>query len=105
MFASNQFSANEARANISFAENLPSIRLDNVIYKPTGGRACCYHSECWRGWEFPRRLISVSGLVVSVEEISQDQPVFSGYAILRAICIPSSVKKICRECFNGCKSL
>jgi hypothetical protein len=108
MIGSNQTSANEARAKISFGENLPSIELDNLIYKPTGGRACYRCCDCSKSFgclEFPRRLISVSGLVVSVEEISQDQAVFSGYAILRAICIPSSVEKICEYCFNGCNSL
>jgi hypothetical protein len=82
----------------SLDEDLPSIQLDNLSYRHNGERAAC-RSLGISGWEFPRRLISVSGFVVYVEEISDHQEVFGENDVLEIICIPSSVKTICESCF------
>jgi hypothetical protein len=87
-----------------FSKKIPSIEEDHLIYRHDGKTASCL-VKTWSGCVFPRRLISVSGFVVEVEEIGRDPQALRVDEVLLAICIPSSVEKICESCFNGCKSL
>jgi hypothetical protein len=99
-------------SRLEFARHLsnpdPSIELDNLCYSFVHGRACCVWTAQDR-WEFPRRLISVQGVVVPVQEIEEPSREPDAHREHfedprrnpTVVCIPSSIQKLNIQCFRS----
>jgi hypothetical protein len=80
------------------------IEIDSLRYHHTGP---IIHGLPSRGlkWNFPRSLISVSGLIVQVLELQCDHGSSRSNDSLLGICVPSTIEKLGDHCFSSCKSL
>jgi hypothetical protein len=81
-----------------------SITLDDVTYCYSASTAAVLrHGR--KQLCMPRGLVSVDGDILPVNEVQYDRNASRESDVLKGICIPSSITKICQACFLGCRSL
>jgi hypothetical protein len=101
------FSAGPGRTMLLSGADLIPIDVENLSYKSDGSTAFCPYSGSSgsSGCFFPRNLVSFGGVLVEVRYLGRDGAKSAHADMPATICIPSSVEKIDKDCFNGCKSL
>jgi hypothetical protein len=79
--------------------------LGHMCYRHDTTQACCLASQSI-GRVFPRSLISVTGGIRPVQEMSSIVLFkWQGNDVVDLICIPSSIQKCYRKCCRNCHSL
>jgi hypothetical protein len=95
-------------STVSSIADLSSTTDDNLYYGQDGSRGVCIRPRS-QDWSFPRRLVSVAGRLIQVQEVESgfDSSIGRGAPEGRRtrLCVPFSVERFSDNCFHDFASL